>query len=282
MDEYQRILERDLLPRFGALPLADIRRSDVRALMAERAANGSAANTIRNIVAPPRAILAQAVDDELIPSNPAAGLKRTGREAKRVKPPTSEQVAKLIQHARPEFKVVLQLAASLGLRRGEIYGLRWCDVDFEKRVVRVEQSNIDGTLMHPKTDAGARYVPLFGSASKVLAAWKLQQPAEFTQPDSLIFPDPFGRPQNTATVPDREMQHALRASKLGERSMRFHDLRHFAVSQLIGQGANILQVARVAGHSDPAVTLRVYAHLFRDGLSEAAEKYDPLGIAAAR
>lgn len=48
----------------------------------------------------------------------------------------------------------------------------------------------------------------------------------------------------------------------------------------IAQGANILQVARVAGHSNPAVTLRVYSHLFRDGLAEAAAKFDPLKTAS--
>ena len=61
---------------------------------------------------------------------------------------------------------------------------------------------------------------------------------------------------------------------------RFHDLRHFAVSQLIAQGANILQIARVAGHSDPSVTLRVYAHLMADGLHQAAQLYNPLGVVA--
>ena len=61
---------------------------------------------------------------------------------------------------------------------------------------------------------------------------------------------------------------------------RFHDLRHFAVSQLIAQGANILQIARVAGHSDPSVTLRVYSHLMADGLTEAAALYDPLRTVA--
>ena len=62
----------------------------------------------------------------------------------------------------------------------------------------------------------------------------------------------------------------------GVKPFRFHDLRHFAVSQLVAQGANILQIARVAGHSDPSITLRVYSHLMADGLTEAAARYDPL------
>ncbi len=63
-------------------------------------------------------------------------------------------------------------------------------------------------------------------------------------------------------------------------AFRFHDLRHFAVSQLIAEGANILQVARIAGHADPAITLSVYSPLMNDGLAEAALRYDPLRPAA--
>jgi integrase len=58
--------------------------------------------------------------------------------------------------------------------------------------------------------------------------------------------------------------------------LRIHDLRHFAVSQLIAQSADILQVARVVGHADPSITLRVYSHLMAAGLAEAAARYDPL------
>ena len=59
-------------------------------------------------------------------------------------------------------------------------------------------------------------------------------------------------------------------------TLRLHDLRHYAVSRLIEQGANIMLVSRIAGHAKPSVTLDVYAHLFADGIEEAAVKYDPL------
>ena len=69
-------------------------------------------------------------------------------------------------------------------------------------------------------------------------------------------------------------------SRYGVQPFRFHDLRHFAVSQLIAQGAKILQISRIAGHADPSITLKVYSHLFADGLAEAADRYDPLGFTA--
>jgi integrase len=84
------------------------------------------------------------------------------------------------------------------------------------------------------------------------------------------------RSDRPVTAVEREFRHALRRAGLPRLAFRFHDLRHFAFSQLIAQGANILQLARVAGHADPSVTLRVYAHLMRDGLAEAARCFDPL------
>lgn len=279
VEEYRRILERELYPTFGATLLTEIRRSDVKSHMATRAAAGAAANTVRNSIAPLRAILASAVDDGILTGNVAANLKRVGKEAKRIQPPTTEQVAVLIDAARDEFQPVLRAAASLGLRRGELYGLRWSDVDFDGRIVTVRASNIRGTLMEPKTEAGFRAVPMFEGARAALAAVKLR--SRYSAPADLVFPTPMGTPDNPAVCVDREFQHALRKAKLGERSMRFHDLRHFAVSRLIAQGANILQLARVAGHSDPSVTLRVYAHLMNDGLSAAAIAYDPLKEASA-
>jgi integrase len=66
-------------------------------------------------------------------------------------------------------------------------------------------------------------------------------------------------------------------------AFRWHDLRHFAVSTLIAQGADILTIARIAGHKDPNVTLRVYSHLMRGAIAEAADRFEPLrGLSAGR
>lgn len=85
----------------------------------------------------------------------------------------------------------------------------------------------------------------------------------------------------------REFRAAQQRAGLGEwktekgkrrwiAAFRFHDLRHYAVSELIMQKADILLLARIAGHDDPSITLRVYAHLLNDDVSEAAKVYDRL------
>src|SRR5215203_694684 len=91
---------------------------------------------------------------------------------------------------------------------------------------------------------------------------------------TLCFRGKFGEPESPNGWLKREFYPALKRARV--EYFRFHDLRHFAVSQLIAQGANILELARVAGHADPSITLRVYSHLMDDALSEAADRYDPL------
>jgi integrase len=72
-------------------------------------------------------------------------------------------VQALLAASSPEGRRPIVLAATAGLRRGEVFGLCWQDVDFEKRVIRVRASNANGRLTRPKTEAGERLVPMFGS-----------------------------------------------------------------------------------------------------------------------
>jgi integrase len=161
-----RILEQEILPRFGHLPLGAITRSQLKAYAPERAADGLSANTVRNHLAPLRAVLASAVDDELLRANVAARIKRAGQPQRELRPPSKEQVQALIAGARtPEAAAIFTLAASLGLRRGELYALRWEAVDFAAGLVHVAASNDRGVITLTKTAAGGRVVPMFGSAA---------------------------------------------------------------------------------------------------------------------
>jgi excisionase family DNA binding protein len=167
---YERELER-AKAEFGDVPLAGVTRSHVRALVASRAAEGVAANTIRNMLIPLKALFTHALDEGLVPANPASRVAVPPMRKRKIVPPSREQVEKLMHMARPEARDVLLVAASLGLRRGELLALRWGDVDFEARLVRVHATNDAGTVAETtKTEAGERSVPLFESARKALAA----------------------------------------------------------------------------------------------------------------
>jgi len=215
---------------------------------------------------PERVMLAAALDDELIRTNPAAGIRPAGRQAKRVQPPPPVRVRAVLDAASERARLPILLAATAGLRRGEIFALRWADVDFDARTIRVRASNHGaGLITETKTAAGERLVPMFGSLRPALLEHKAATP--FKQPEDFLFGTIAGTPESPNGWLKREFYPALR--RAGVEHFRFHDLRHFAVSQLIAQGANIVQLARVAGHADPSVTLKVDSHLMADGLAEA-------------
>jgi integrase len=272
---YQRIFERELLPEFGRLPLPALSRTQIKAFMGRRAAAGAKANTIRNVVAPLRAMLSTALEEGLVRENPLLRLPRIGEPATKIEVPSREAVDALIAAAVPEAKGPIVVAAGAGLRRGEVFALRWSDIDFEKRLIRVCASNHNGAITKTKTTAGERLVPMFESLRHFLLEHKAA--SRYSAEADLVFPDPFGKPRLPNSYLKYSLYPAMRAAGV---RFRFHDLRHFAVSQLIAQGADILQIARVAGHADPSLTLSVYSHLMAEGLARAAVLYDPLGRVA--
>jgi len=169
-----------------------------------------------------------------------------------------------------------------------LFGLRWRDVDFETNEIKVTAYNFGGIVEDGrfKTDAGERDVPLFKSVRKVLLERKAR--VRFSDPDHFVFASSIGTALDPNNFVKRELKPAIRranekraeeAEQAGTKfqplpTFRWHDFRHFAVSKLIRQKADILTVARIAGHADPNVTLKVYGHLMEDAVSEAA--YDPL------
>jgi integrase len=278
-------------PELGALRLTALRARHAKALVAKLRTQGKSEATIRNVLVPLREMLSHAVVDELISSNPLAGVRLLGNRKHdesggEVTPPTRDQIALLQEHIGEQARDALAVAIATGLRRGELFALRWQDVDFEKRIIRVRDQNYGGKIDEwTKTRAGRRNVPLFDSARDALEARK--SATSYGEPDDLIFGTAAGTPMDPGNWTRREFKTAQRRAGLGEwvedengrrwvGAFRFHDLRHYAVSELIKQHANILLLARIAGHSDPNVTLRVYAHLFDEDVSEAAWLYDPL------
>jgi len=257
-------LRKHLRPAFGPRPVASIRRLEVRDFAASLAAKGMAAGSIRQVTTVLAQVLGGLVEDGELEANVAAKLGRYGERRERRTAPTPEQVEKLVAAMRPEARPVVELAASTGLRRIELLQLRWADVELEAREIVIRRS---------KTAAGERVLPMFGSARRVLLEQKAR--SRFTRPEDLVFPTVVGTPESPNAWIAREFMPALKRAGL-EGAFTFHALRHFAVPRLIEQGANILLVSRVAGHSRPSLTLDVYSHLLKEGLAEAAERFDPL------
>jgi len=287
--DYRRIVESPtgLLAAIGDLPLGAVTKAHVRAWMGERAKAGASRLTIRNNLAPVRAAFADAIEDGRLRENPCAVARRRGRHSaipgkppRKVRAPEPELVTKALDAATGEFRVVFLLAAACGLRRGEVYGLKWGDIADDARTISVRRANLRGRLVDVKTESSEREVPLFAGVRKALLEHRMA--SRFKDDEDLVFPDAVGRPQHSGTVCDRDLQATFKAAGLPERAFTFHSLRHYAVTQARRVGRlDVLVIQRIAGHSRPSITLDVYSDLFKSDIADAADAFDPLTMSEA-
>jgi integrase len=238
-----------------------------------------------------RAALGAARRRGLITVNPAEGrldaMPRIGRADTSWWQP--EQVAAFLASVQADRLAALyEVAAFAGPRRGELLGLRWADVDPDGRglTVRWSLSGVAGEhpcsvcnashtgrrFKAPKTDAGARWVPLVDSTREALlahrAAQERQQWGEAYEDHSLVFAAEDGTPLRPATI--SKTFHA-RADEAGLPRIRLHDMRHGAASLMLAAGVPAEQVALVLGHASPSLTRAVYAHALREPARRGAE-----------
>lgn len=151
------------------------------------------------------------------------------------------------------LKPIVLIAINTGLRRGEIFSLKWSDVDFERRIVTVEGGGAKSLQ--------TRHVPMNREAFGTLCGWQSDQRGE-----GLVFPsDTGGRLDNIK----KSWEAVLERAKI--ESFRFHDLRHHFASRLAMAGVNLNVIRELLGHSDVKMVLR-YAHLSADTKAEAVER----------
>jgi len=180
-----------------------------------------------------------------------------------------EDARRLIDAIRGDRLEALWICAlTVGLRRGELLGLRWSDVDQEAGVLTVRQTvlRVDGRLVfsEPKTARSRRSVPVPEPALARLRAHRARQAAERLaagerwRDHGLVFASTVGTPLEPRNV-DRAW-HAVRA-KVGLDWLRLHDLRHACATFLLASGASPRTVMKTLGHSQIALTMNTYAHV---------------------
>jgi integrase len=244
-------------------------------------------NTIRNVLSPLCKGLNDAVDRELLTANPAAGIKMPKKaKVREARVPSPEELKKILAKATPDdaeappdAREIITVTASLGLRRGEVFGLKWKDVDLERGLVKIQrQIRAGGAVVEQtKTKAGMRTVPLFASARAVFEARadRRGMPRVWLQnAEEWVFPNSIGGPIEPSNWSRREWRPALEAA--GIEDLHFHDLRHFAASALRDAGMDNKMRSVVIGHADEKITDSIYTHISEEQVARAARQYDPL------
>lgn len=267
--DYRSVLDRHAVPFFGRMRLSEIEPRDVKRYAVQLGSLGLAPNTVRLSIAPVRALLATAVDEGLIRSNPCTGLRiaqRTALEAEgeqRAKALTEAELRALLAEVPEQWRLLVEFLAHSGLRIGEALALRWGDVDLGRRRVHVRRRLYRGGYAPPKSRYGVRTFPLAAGMARSLWAEKGTAPDE-----ALVFPSTTGGPLNAANVYSRVFKPAAR--RAGVPWAGFHTLRHTAATMLFRSGLNAKQVQVWLGHHAASFTLDTYIHLLDDELPEPA------------
>jgi integrase len=279
-----------LLPQLGKVALEDLEFQIIDQWIVELKDHGGRESgplgneTVAKACQILSTILDRAVKSGHIRSNPCRDVKRPKPVKKQLKIISEIEIARLAGEIDARFRALVYLACYSGLRAGELFGLRWCNVDLQGRRVTVSNAVVEtnGQLhidQAPKSEAGRRTVPLSREAIRALA-----KHAEMygNRPDVYVFPNEDGDAMRLSNFRNRYWKPALKRAGM-DPSFRIHDQRHTAISLWIKAGINPKDVSAHAGHTSVAFTLDRYGHLYPDNgdaflraLDDATEK--SLGI----
>jgi integrase len=268
---YEDRINSVLLPRFGELPLVEIRGEAITALDVELVAAGLVPSTRAKVQTVVRSILRAAVRAGMLETMPAlAPLPKVGRKVTR--PMRREDLEAILRAAGSAARLAFELAAFTGIRASEVRGLRWSDVDLKAGVIAVRRGVTRGIETTPKSHH-QRLIPIGPRLRAALAAAEPRKASPWAPVAITARSKPWGE-----FGLNQAFKRALK--RAGRRGWSFHDLRHFFVSELFRNGASAVAVQQLAGHADLATTQR-YADLDASDLRKAIERIDGNGVETA-
>ncbi|MEV2910827.1 site-specific integrase [Paenibacillus larvae] len=299
---YEQNLKNRIVPAFGHLRLNEIKPIHVvnyihslekDGARGDRKEGGLSASTIQYDHKIITNVLSRAVEWNLIKSNPAASIKKPKVSSKIYMPydePEVEQLLRALQEEPYHWRMMITLALTTGMRRGELLGLEWEHIDWENSIVDIEQSLTHSEkgeviIKSPKTERSRRKVALPSSVLNELkdyydyrirekenlgGAWKGCVDVEGSQ-RNFIFSHLDGRPFHHERP---SFWFRLFVKRHGLRYIRFHDLRHTSATLLINQGVHAKVISERLGHGNINTTMNTYGHLLRTADKAAADKFE--------
>lgn len=285
---YSRTIERYVKPHLcdGAdIVLRKVRPEHIKALYAtlreQPARNGGklSGHTVLHVHRVLHLAFRDAVLERSLAVNPCDAVKAPKREDKEMKTITEAQTARLLQGLQgTRYHVPVLVAVTCGLRRGELLGLRWRDVDLDAKTLSVtqalEQTKAGISTKTPKTRKSKRQVVIPAMVVQALKVHKADQNAHRLEQGNtwkdhdLVFPAPDGSPFSPSYFSRMFTYHARR---LGI-DCRLHDLRHSHATQMLRQGVHPKIVSERLGHSKVGFTLDTYTHVLEGMDAQAARK----------
>jgi integrase len=262
---YDQVLDLRVLPALGGVRLTELRLTDVQDFADSLLPAGLDPSTIRNTLMPLRAIYRRALSRGDVAVNPTTGLELPAVRGRRDRVVPPEEASALLEALPAEERPLWATALYAGLRRGELMGLRWVDVDLASGVLRVERAwdEKEREPVEPKSHAGRRRVPIPAVLRDHLVEHRMNDRGE-----GLV----FGRTAELPFNPKAVRRRALEAWNAAElEPITLHEGRHAFASLMIAAGVNAKALSTYMGHASVRITLDLYGHLMPGNESEAAE-----------
>ena len=280
---YRGYIDNHIKPNIGKIPLEKLTSLELQKLykkMLEKGRvdrieskhqdKGLSPKTVRNIHQIIASAMKLAKEQRLIVADPTEGCALPKLEHREMKTLPVEQLTSFLREAKDSgvFEMYYVELAT-GLRRGELLGLKWEDIDFEHGNLRVKRqiARINGEVVEAplKTKNAYRVIPLGEQALAVLQSQQEKTHSEY------VFPSPNGGPISPDSV--RNMLRRV-LKRAGLPYVRFHDLRHTFATLALQNGVDVKTVSSILGHFSAGFTLDTYAHVTTTAQREAAKKMD--------
>lgn len=286
---YERVVKGHLIPTLGSLYLKDLRPEHIQAMINEKSTKGNLLTgdplqprMVEYIYAVLHGALDQAYKNQIIIYNPCDMVNKPQKVKKEFICWTAEQANKFLAAIKKDRNYIIYLLAlTTGMRRSELLGLRWDDVDLKKNLLSVKQVmvRVKGgyKFQDPKTKKSKRTIQISDKVAAALKEWKRKQniekaafPGEYNE-QNLILCSIMGEPVNPESV-SRNFKKDLEAAKMPD--IRFHDLRHCHASMLLEQGVDIKTISDRLGHSTITMTADIYSHITDKLQAKAVKSLD--------
>ena len=277
---YRGYIDNHIKPNIGNIPLEKLTTMDLQKLYrtlltkgrverieAENQPSGLSAKTVRNINQVISSALDLAVAQKIIPSNPTDACELPKVEHREMQTIPEEQLQAFLAEAKATgVYEMYYIELATGLRRGELLGLKWQDIDWKNGIIRVRRqiARVDGQIVEAplKTKNSYRTVTISPQAIEVLKRQRAKTH------DQYVFPSPNGGPISPDSVNNMLNRVLARA---GIPKVRFHDLRHTFATIALQNGVDIKTVSGMLGHFSAGFTLDTYAHVTTSAQKEAAQ-----------
>jgi integrase len=285
-ESYERLVRVHVVPALGRVKLKALSPAHLQGLYRDRLDAGLSSSTVQRLHAVIHRALKQALRWDLVPRNVSEAVDPPKAQRKEIPPLTPEQVRTLLRTAEEDrLGGLYALAITTGLRQGELFGLRWEDVDLEAGRLSVCHTLTTPKggrrLGPPKRSKSRRSVKLTTGAVKALRDHRERQLeereklAELWQDYDFVFTTQVCTPLNRHNFFRRCYKPLLQEAGL-PRSIRFHVLRHTCATLLLSKNVNPKIVQELLGHANISQTMDTYSHMLPDMQDRAASAMDDI------